>query len=217
LAPKGLYSPEEQPEEDQALESTAVIVANEEWVGKPISGPEHFLHRLPAILPQGRVEFWSPESEEEDKDRDKKIERGPPILRPITQDEPLMNRIPSWSSRWVAAGANRLFWLRSNAWPGLNIVATPKAEKIVMHYYGWGMKSTPTLEWPPLPEPKKKPKPVVEEEEEEDKGEKKEGGGGGEEEEGAEGEGEQPKKAAKNKPEQTSESGTEEASSYSGD
>jgi radial spoke head protein 4A len=92
LAPKGLYSPDETPEEDQPLESTTAITQNEEWVAKPVSGPAHFLHRLPAILPQGRVEFWMPESEEEDKERDKKIERGPPILRPITEDELLMKK-----------------------------------------------------------------------------------------------------------------------------
>jgi radial spoke head protein 4A len=176
LAPKGLYAPEEQPEEDQPLESTAPIVQNEEWKAKPVTGPGHFLHRLPAILPQGRVEFWAPETEEEDKDREKKIEHGPPILRPLTEDEPIGGKMPSWSWRWVAIGASRVFWLRSNAWPGLHIVTSNTAEKIVMHYYGWGSKSTPPLEWPPLPEPKKKPKPVVEEEEEEeeDQGEKKE-------------------------------------------
>jgi radial spoke head protein 4A len=176
LAPKGLYAPEEQVEEDQTLESTAVIIANEEWVGKPITGASHFLHRLPAILPQGRVEFWAPETEEEDKEREKHIERGPPILRPITEDEELPGNIPSWSTKWVLLGISRVFWLRSNAWPGLNIVTSPNADKIVMHYYGWGIKATPPLEWPSLPEPKKKPVPVVEEEEEEeeDKGEKKE-------------------------------------------
>jgi hypothetical protein len=57
--------------------------------------------------------------------------------------------------------------------------------KVVMHYYGWGIKATPPLEWPPLPEPKKKPPPPKEEEEEEeDRAEKKDG----EEEEVAEGE-----------------------------
>jgi radial spoke head protein 4A len=168
LAPKGLYAPEEQPEEDQPLESTAPIALNEEWVAKPIRGPAHFLHRLPAILPQGRVAFWAPESEEEDKEREKHIERGPPILRPITEDEELPGGIPSWSTKWVKMGAVRLFWLRSNAWPGLSIVASPNADRMVMHYYGWGTKVTPPLKWPPLPEPKKKPAPVVEEEEEEE-------------------------------------------------
>jgi hypothetical protein len=54
-------------------------------------------------------------------------------------------------------------------------VTTEKADKIVMHYYGWGAKGTGPIDWPPIPEPKKKVKPVVkeEEEEEEEKKEKK--------------------------------------------
>jgi hypothetical protein len=76
FAPKGLYAPEEQPKEDQPLESTAAIVQNEDWVAKSVTGPVHFLHRLPAILPRGRVEFWAPQSEEDDKEHDKKIEEG---------------------------------------------------------------------------------------------------------------------------------------------
>jgi hypothetical protein len=36
---------EEQTEEDQALESTAIARANEEWVGKQTIGPEYLLHQ----------------------------------------------------------------------------------------------------------------------------------------------------------------------------
>jgi hypothetical protein len=128
-----------------------------------VTGLGHFLHRLPAILPQGRTEFWSPDAEEEEKDR--VVEKGPPILRPLTLDEPIGTDTPSWTFKIFEAPA-KLFWLRSNAWPGLKIVSSPNADRLVMHYYGWGSKETPPLEWPPLPEPKKKPKPRSEEEEE---------------------------------------------------
>jgi radial spoke head protein 4A len=200
IAMTGMYRPEEEPEEDTPLESTAPITLNEEWSPKPITGLDSFVHRLPAILPQGRVEFWAPDAEEEEKEP-RPIEKGPPIIRPISQDEPLGN-IPSWSIRsanvvapivWamppipgvsVDAGSKRseshvklesgkLFWLRSNAWPGLYIVASGTTDRIVMHYYGWGMKGTPPIEWPPIPQPKKKPPPPKIDEEEEEQPEKK--------------------------------------------
>ena len=162
LAPKGLYNPEEEPEEDMPLESNAPIVMDEEWVPKPLSGVEGFLHRLPCILPQGRTEFWAPEPEEEEKDP--YVEKGVPILTPVTEDEPIEGGIPSWSVRIVKTPQKR-FWLRSNAWPGLNILASETGEKMVMMYFGWGMKATAPLEWPPLPV---KPKNSEEEEEEEE-------------------------------------------------
>lgn len=176
LAPKGKYNPEDEPEEDQPLASNAPIAMDEEWVPKPVSGMGHFLHRLPCILPQGRTEFWAPEPEEEEPEP--KPEVGPSILRPITDDEPLDGGIPSWSMR-VLKTPGTLYWLRSNTWPGLSIVANEMADRMVMLYFGWGQKATAPIEWPPLPEPKKKPVPV-EEEEEEDKHEQQE-----EEDEGA--------------------------------
>ncbi|OHT01922.1 Flagellar radial spoke protein [Tritrichomonas foetus] len=172
LAPKGLYDAEEKPEEeDQELDSNAPIVMDEEWVPKPLNGMDGFVHRTPCILPQGRVEFWAPETEEEEEG-EPKIEKGPPILRPISKDEPIEGNVPSWSMR-IIENVRKHYWLRSNTWPGLNILSTDNGDKIVMLYFGWGMKATRPLEWPPLPEPKKKPKPV-EEEEEEEKGEKNE-------------------------------------------
>ena len=174
LAPKGLYNPEEEPEEEQPLESNAPIVMEEEWTPKPISGMEGFVHRTPCILPQGRCEFWAPETEEEEPEP--VVEKGPPILRPITLDEPLEGNVPSWSMRTVKT-LRKHYWLRSNTWPGLNILSTDNGDKLVMVYFGWGMKSTPPVEWPPLPEPKPKPKKVEEEEEEKlEKNEEEEGG-----------------------------------------
>jgi hypothetical protein len=206
IAPKGQYAPEEEPEEDQPLESNAPIAQNEEWVAKPVTGLGHFLHRLPAILPQGRTEFWSPEGEEEDKNR--VIEKGPPILRPLTLDELIDGRIPSWTMKILQIPA-KTFWLRSNAWPGLHIVTSANADKIVMHYYGWGSKSTPPIDWPPLPEPKKKPAPPTEEEEEEEKSERKQG----EEEDGAERGGARPASSKKPSPSESG-SGYDDGSSY---
>ena len=168
LAPKGLYNPEEEPEEDMPLESNAPLVMDEEWVPKPLAGVEGFLHRLPCILPQGRTEFWAPEPEEEEKDP--YIEKGIPILTPITQDEPIEGGIPSWSVR-ILRTPQKKFWLRSNAWPGLNIVSSETGERMVMMYFGWGMKATAPLEWPPLPPPKET-HAEEEEEEEEEKDEK---------------------------------------------
>ena len=162
LAPKGLYNPEEEPEEEEELESNAPIVMEEEWTPKPLPGMEGFVHRTAYILPQGRVEFWAPETEEEEPEP--VVEKGPPILRPITLDEPIGDNVPSWSMR-VIHTTRKHYWLRSNTWPGLNILSTDNGDKLVMLYYGWGMKSTPPVEWPPLPEPKPKPKPVEEEEE----------------------------------------------------
>lgn len=162
LAPKGQYNPEEEPEEDMPLESNAPIVLDEEWQPTPVTGMEHFLHRLPCILPQGRTEFWAPEAEEEEEEP--VPEKGVPILTPITEDEPI-DGTPSWSVR-ILQLPEKLYWLRSNAWPGLSIVSNDNASRMVMHYYGWGMKATPPVEWPPLWEPKKKPKRVEEEEEE---------------------------------------------------
>ena len=171
LAPKGQYNPEEEPEEDMPLESNAPIVLDEEWEGKPIKSIDSFLHRLPVILPQGRTEFWAPEAEEEDG-KGPEVEKGVPILTPITQDEPIEGGIPSWSWR-ILRGNGPKFWLRSNAWPGLNVVSSEKGDKIVMMYFGWGMKATAPLEWPPLPEKKTVPE---EEEEEEEKREEEEAG-----------------------------------------
>jgi radial spoke head protein 4A len=215
ISPKGQYNPEEEPEEDKPLESNAPIALNEEWAPKPVTGLGHFLHRLPAILPQGRVEFWAPEAEEEEKERP--IEKGPPILRPLTEDEPLDGKIPSWTLKQFTHPA-KLFWLRSNTWPGLSILTSANADKIVMHYYGWGSKITGAIEWPPLPEPKKKPPPPVEEEEEEEEGAEKKQPNGEEEESGEADEGGAPPatKPAKTPPKpQEPESGTE-SGSYTG-
>lgn len=222
IAPKGLFNPEEEPEEDQPLESNAAIVQEEEWTPKPISGLSGFVHKTPCILPQGRCEFWAPEPEEEDEP-EVPVEKGPPILRPLTEDEPLEGCIPSWSFRTVNV-THKLYWLRSNTWPGLNILSTDNGDKIVTTYYGWGMKSTQPLEWPPLPEPKKKIVPVEEEEEEEeeeDHGEKQ----NGEEEDKTEGDESAPTdgKDAANAPagddaasESTYETGTYDGSTYDG-
>lgn len=169
LSPKGQYVPEEEPEEDMPLESNAPITLDEEWEGKPIEKIDSFVHRMPCILPQGRTEFWAPETEEEDG-VEPYIEKGVPILTPITEDEPIEGGIPSWSWRQLRGGDAK-FWLRSNTWPGLNVVSSAKGDKIVMMYFGWGLKATPPLEWPPLPEKKKVPEEEEEEEEEEEKNE----------------------------------------------
>jgi radial spoke head protein 4A len=242
IAMVGMYKPEEEPEEDVALEATAAIVLNEEWSPKPISGLDAFVHRVPALLPQGRTEFWAPETEEEEKERQHVIEKGPPILRPLSLDEPLPFQIPSWSMRtvtvvvpigWTQSNLpgvviptegkryeshlrtekSHVIWLRSNAWPGLSIVAGATTDRIVMHYYGWGMKGTAPLDWPPLPEPKKKPVPVKEEEEEEvDKPEPEKKPRDGEEEDESQLD-ELPKaRASKAKP--AAEQGTDESGTY---
>jgi radial spoke head protein 4A len=176
VCPKGQYNPEEEPEEDRPLESNANIVLDEDWTPKKINSFDNFLHRLPCILPQGRTEFWAPEAEEEERERP--VERGPPILRPVTQDELLEGFIPSWSFRVVTCNEKK-YWLRSNAWPGLNIISSETGDRIVRIYLGWGVKATAPLEWPPLPEPKKKVVVLEEEEEEEEekKGEEEDGGG----------------------------------------
>ena len=176
LSPKGQYVPEEEPEEDMPLESNAPITLDDEWEGKPIEKIDSFVHRMPCILPQGRTEFWAPETEEEDG-QEPYIEKGVPILTPITEDEPIEGGIPSWSWRQLRGG-NAKFWLRSNAWPGLNVVSSAKGDKIVMMYFGWGLKATPPLEWPPLPEKKKVPEEEEEEEEEEEKNEEEDGESG---------------------------------------
>jgi radial spoke head protein 4A len=246
IAMVGMYKPEEEPEEDIPLESTAAIVLNEEWSPKPITGVESFVHRLPALLPQGRTEFWSPETEEEEKESEKVIERGPPILRPLSLDEPLPRDIPSWSMRTVSIVApigwsqpnipglslptegnrwdshlrterSKVIWLRSNAWPGLNIVTGTTSDRIVMHYYGWGTKGTPPLDWPPLPEPKKKAVLVTEEEEEEEEkheSEKKEKTG--EEEEDEDVLASKPRKAKQTNEAEADETGTYDGSGYDG-
>ena len=158
LAPRGKFKPEEEPEEDAPLASNAPIEEVEEWEPKEVSGMSHFLHRLPCILPQGRTEFWAPEAEEEEKEPEREI--GVPILTPITEDS------PEWSMRVIAL-PEKVYWLRSNAWPGLSVVTNHDASRMVMMYFGWGMKGTPPVEWPPLEEPKKKAKKTEEEEEEE--------------------------------------------------
>jgi hypothetical protein len=118
--------------------------------------------------------------------------------------------IPSWSCR-VVNGLSKVFWLRSNAWPGLHIVTSANADRIVTQYYGWGIKTTTPLEWPPLPEPKRKKKPVEEEEEEEEEV--------GEPKEEEEGEGEAVVKtrggsSKQSAPTVESESGTYDGSTY---
>jgi hypothetical protein len=200
VCPKGQYNPEEEPEEDKPLESNAPIVLNEEWAPKPVTGLGHFLHRLPAILPQGRVEFWAPEAEEEEKERP--VEKGPPILRPLALDEPIGEGAPSWTIKQFNV-PTKLFWLRSNTWPGLHIVSSSNADRLVMQYYGWGAKSTGAIDWPPLPEPKRKPKPKVEEEEEEEDKEKPEKPAGEEEEGGENADAPPPSKPAKTPPAKT--------------
>jgi hypothetical protein len=242
IAMTGMYKPEEEPEEDVALEATAVIVLNEEWSPKPIAGLDAFVHRVPALLPQGRTEFWAPETEEEEKEHNRIVEKGPPILRPLSLDEPLPFQLPSWSIRTVTVVApigwsqpnvpgvviptegkryeshirterSHVMWLRSNAWPGLSIVAAGTTDRIVMHYYGWGMKGTAPLDWPPLPEPKKKPVPVEEEEEEEeDKPEPEKKPRDGEEED--ESQLDEPPKGRASQAKPAGESGTEESGTY---
>ena len=162
IAPAGLWVPEEEPEEDQELDSNAPISENEEYEYKPINSLSQYVHRLPCILPQGRVEFYIPEGiDEEDLPEP---EKGPPILRPLSQDEPV-GRYPPWCFKQIN-GLKRCNVIRSLVWPGLYIVSTEKGEKLYMVYFGWGMKATDPLPWPPLPEPKPVETPEEDEEEE---------------------------------------------------
>jgi radial spoke head protein 4A len=241
IAMTGMYKPEEEPEEDVPLEANSAIVLNEEWSPKPITGLDSFVHRVPALLPQGRTEFWAPETEEEEKEKDRVVEKGPPILRPLSLDEPLPHLIPSWSLRTVTVVApigwsqpnipgvslpaegkryeshirterSQVIWLRSNTWPGLNIVVGTTTDRIVMHYYGWGTKATPPLDWPVIPEPPKKVVRVEEEEEEEHSEPEKKPAEGEEEEEDSD-LGRAPKPApAKAKP--VAESESDESGTY---
>jgi hypothetical protein len=247
VAVAGMYRPEEEPEEDAPLAGNAPIALNEDWAPRPMRALDAFVHRLPALLPQGRTECWAPEEEERDERAPGRVERGPPILRSLAQDEPLPRDLPSWSLRVVPVVApvswaqpsipgvtlpaegrraeaqlkterSHVIWLRSNAWPGLSVVVGETTGRIVMHYYGWGMKGTEPEEWPEIPEPPKKILPRTEEEEEEEKKEPEKKKGDEEEDEG---DSDAPKKrpAAKPKPpddSETDESGTYEGSTYDG-
>jgi len=79
-------------------------------------------------------------------------------------------QVPSWSVRTEKVGQKlqKFFWLRSNAWPGLNIVSNETGDKMVSMYFGTGMKVEAPLPWPPAWKPKPKPLPPKEEEEKEE-------------------------------------------------
>ncbi|KAH0786112.1 radial spoke head protein 4 A [Histomonas meleagridis] len=158
ISPKGQYISEEEPEEDLPLYSNAPIVLNEEHEFKALKGMEDFVHRTAFLLPQGRVDYYHPINEEEEKNENEEemlndIEVGPPILRSIVEDEPINGNIPSWSIR---VNNDKIFWLRSNTWPGLNVVSNYNGERVINVYFGWGMKATEAEEWPPLIEKENK-------------------------------------------------------------
>ena len=170
LAPVGLYQLENEPDEENPVESNSPIQMVEEPVYQPLKGMKDFVHRTPCILPQGRTEFYIDEDEQQDEgdeEKEPEIEHGPPILTPITEDEPV-NGMKCWSMR-IVNGVHKRFWLRSNVWPGLHIVSSETGERMVMMYFGQGMKCCAPQEWPPLPEKKVPPPPPQEEEEEEKK------------------------------------------------
>lgn len=174
VAPVGLYQLEEEPEEGAQVENTTPIVQVEPEEGvdlyKPIQGLHSFVHRVPCILQQGRCEFHIFEEDlvdENGEEREPVVEHGSPILRPLTEDEPV-DGIQSWSLRKVT-GIHTRFWLRSNIWPGLHVVSSDNGDRIVTMYFGNGMKSQEPLEWPPLPERKVPPPPPPPVQEEEDK------------------------------------------------
>jgi radial spoke head protein 4A len=207
LAPVGLYQLENEPEDDAPIESNAPIQMVEEPVYSPLKGLESFVHRTPCILPQGRTEYYIDEEEQQDDGDEEKepfIEHGPPILTPISKDEPV-NGTKCWSLR-IVQGLHKRFWLRSNIWPGLHIVSSENGDRMVMMYFGQGMKSCQPLEWPPLPE-KKVPPPPPKEEEEEDKKEN-------EEEENKESQGDESKEPTASEEPHETEEGTQEESTY---
>lgn len=173
IAPVGLYQLEEEPEEGVQIENTTPITQVEPEEGvelyKPIQGLESFVHRVPCILEQGRCEFHIFEedlTDENGEEKEPEVEHGAPILRPLSQDEPVEG-VQSWSIRKVV-GLHTRYWLRSNAWPGLNVVSSDNGDRLVTMYFGNGMKAEKPDEWPPLPEkkPPPPPPPPVEEEEE---------------------------------------------------
>lgn len=177
LAPKGLYNLEEEPEEGGRVENVTPIAMAEEPEYKPLEGLKSFVHCVPAILDQGRCEFYIFEEDQQDEEGNEKepvVEHGPPILTPITEDKS-KDEYKCWSLREVN-GVSKRYWLRSNVWPGLHIVSNENGSRMVMMYFGTGMKAQKPLEWPPLPVKKPPPPPPKEEEEkneneEEEKGE----------------------------------------------
>ena len=164
-------------------------------INNPLTG---FVHRVPYLLPQGRTEEWVPETEEEqDEEKKPTGPVYPSILRPIGEDEPVGNhpkpqlpegqepedipenikaqsfdgfQIPSWTVRTekLPKKGQKLFWLRSNTWPGMNILSSETGDKMVQMYFGDGLKVEPPLDWPPAWKPKPKPAPPKEEEEKEE-------------------------------------------------
>lgn len=176
LAPVGLYSLEEEPEEGARVENVTPITMAEEPEYKPLNGLKSFVHRVPCILDQGRCEYYIFEEDQQDEEGNEKepyVEHGPAILTPITEDTS-KDGFKCWSLREVK-GVNKRLWLRSNVWPGLHIVSNDNGSRMVMMYFGNGMKAQRPLEWPPLPV-KKPPPPPPKEEEEKNENEEEEKG-----------------------------------------
>ena len=107
---------------------TAQSLANKEL--------QEWVHSLPEILPQGRTQFWRPESPltidftraaEEDETIDEqrsnhrdRMEIPAPLLQPINEDQLLESNQPPWSIGLTMSvmAEYSLCYVRSNRWPG---------------------------------------------------------------------------------------------------
>ena len=101
---------------------------------------------------QGRTLWWNPkqkgeeeeeEEEEEEKEEPDEVEpeSGPPLLTPLSEDQPIENQ-PAWtlsvSTRRVPQYAVAV--IHSNLWPGAHSFVAPNKKLFENVYVGWGTK-----------------------------------------------------------------------------
>ena len=159
VSPQGWYIFEEEEEEEEEEARTA-IVPDVEYEPIPVSdlcdpSLTFWVHHNVYILPQGRTSWVDPnaspgggegeaeEAEESEDEReepeDEEPEEGPPLLTPLSEDEPV-NGQPAWTAVKSTSHFTQyaVAALHSNAWPGAHAFAFEK--KFENIYIGYGLK-----------------------------------------------------------------------------
>jgi radial spoke head protein 4A len=183
ISPSNYYIPDPEEAESDSAGTNPPIIINAEYEGlsnEQLLLTSNWVHHVPYILPQGRVNWENPfvskrdnEDEEAEEDEEKEEEEeariepetGPAILSAINVDDGIwyyytktidLGNLPAWSSRLCSSLSPNNFSpvvLKSNRWIGATVVSYN--DKFTNIYMGNGLKNlgnpTPIFSPPLLP------------------------------------------------------------------
>jgi len=163
VSPTGYFAfPEEEQEEDDGGFTIETVQDFEGLAMEELGKTESWAHHSPAVLPQGRCQWYSVQQEkaenddeEQDEETDEPLdeeepETAPPLLTAVTEDTPNDSEYgAAWSAKTFPSYAPEVACISSNNWPGAYAVATDRGTYFRNLYVGWGQKHSTAAFVPP--------------------------------------------------------------------